>query len=100
MTDAKANKMNESGLITPTKEQHQQIILGKQQHEKVFEGPYFPIPFQKTKQILKMNGVIAKVKYQKDVGYTWKRAKSSQFERITQKLCLRGRKERTDSPNL
>ena len=26
LTDATANKMNQSGLITPTKEQHQQII--------------------------------------------------------------------------
>jgi hypothetical protein len=33
-----------------------------------------------------MNGVIAKVKNQEDVGYTWKRAKISQFERRTQKL--------------
>jgi hypothetical protein len=31
LTDATANKMNQSGLITPTKKQHQQVILDKQQ---------------------------------------------------------------------
>ena len=47
------NRIIESGVGVKlnleefNKEQHQQIILGKQQQEKVFEGPYFPIPFQK-----------------------------------------------------